>query len=102
MAAHEVYFYVLDTYFNNVETNYSVTVKELLSDANEYIDGFFKDQEINNKPSFDLKELNRVKGFIDIVRRHLITSQKTLTDLKYLNLIYYDRIKDRLQYFEED
>ena len=95
MAAHEVFF-------NNIETNNSVSVKELLSNANEYIDGFIKDQEINNELKFNLKELNRVKDFIDIVRRDLITSQKTLTDLKYLNLIYYDRFKDRLQYFEED
>ena len=95
MAVHEIFF-------NNIETNNSVSVKELLSNANEYIDGFIKDQEINNELKFNLKELNRVKDFIDIVRRDLITSQKTLTDLKYLNLIYYDRFKDRLQYFEVD
>lgn len=98
MAAHELFF-------NNPENNnYSVAVKELLSEANEHIDGFIKDQETKElkELKFNLHELNRVKGFIDIVRRHLITSQKTLTDLKYLNLIYYDRFKDRLQYFEED
>ena len=92
MAAHEVFF-------NNIETNYSVTVKELLSEANKLIDGFNLE---NDELKFNLNELNRIKDIIDIIRRDLITSQKTLTHLKYLNLIYYDRIKDRLQYFEED
>jgi len=86
MAAHEIIF-------NNT------SAKELLSEANKLIDGFNLE---NDELKFNLNELNRIKDFIDIVRRDLITSQKTLTDLKYLNLIYYDRFKDRIQYFEED